>query len=162
MADSDFKSKVAFIVEADGLLTHYLESTVIKKIKSGMPGDSFRNLTSNHIHAALLLKDIAPCALKSFAEAMQLSRAAASGLVDRMVRAGLVRREANPDNRREVVLTVSPEFEQDVAHVRAEMGLWFEALATRMGMESFEKWHDAMRALHAVLKEEIQPGGGRS
>lgn len=159
MADDGFKSKVAFIVETDGLLKDYLESIVIKQIKSDMTDDGYNDVTPSHVHASLILKNIAPCALKKFAATMRMSRAAASALVDRMVRAGLVRREANPANRREVLLTVNPEFEAHVGHVRSEMIRWFEVLTRKMGMENFEKWHMAMVALNKVLNEEILSGG---
>nr|WP_320193640.1 MarR family transcriptional regulator [uncultured Desulfobacter sp.] len=158
MTDNEFKSKVAFIVETDGLLKDYLESIVIKQIKSEMKDDGFNDVTPNHVHAALILKNISPCALKKFATTMRMSRAAASALVDRMVRAGIVQREANPDNRREVLLTVNPEFEAHVGHVRSEMIRWFEALTNKMGIENFEKWHTAMVALNKVLTEEIHAG----
>jgi len=156
--DKEFRAKVGFIVETDGLLKDYLDSIVIKRIKSSMTDDSFRNVSSNYVHAALLLKTISPCALKTFAATMRSSKAAASALVDRMVKAGVVRREANPQNRREILLTVSPEFESHVEHVRSEMTRWFEILAERMGTDNFERWHTVMVALNKVLKEEIQAG----
>ena len=156
MTDSAFKSKAAFIVETDGLLKDVIESIVIKDIKSKMEADAFAQVSSNHLHAALILKNIAPCALKEFASSMRMSRAAASALVERMVRAGLVLRDINPDNRREVLLTVAPDFETHVSHVRSETTRWFETLANKVGMETFEKWHSVMVDLNRVLKEEIQ------
>jgi len=156
VTDKEFKSKVAFVVETDGLLRHYLDSVVIKRIKSGMADDSFKNLSSNHVHTALILKSVAPCSLKTFAATLRMSKAAASALVDRMVKAGAVQRNANPDNRREILLTVSPAFEAHVEHVRSELTSWFETLVGRIGVENFEKWHTVMVVLNRVLNEEIQ------
>ncbi|ABA88041.1 helix-turn-helix transcriptional regulator [Syntrophotalea carbinolica DSM 2380] len=156
MADSSFKAKVAFIVETDGLLKDYLESIVIKNIKSEMIDDAFKNVSSNHLHAALILKNISPCALKQFAEAMRMSKAAASALVERMVKSGLVLREVNPENRREVLLSVNPDFDAHVSHVRTQLTHWFEILVNKMGMESFEKWHNVMVTLNKVLQDEIK------
>ena len=155
-ADKAFKSKVAFIIETDGLLKDYLESVVIKAIKSRMTEDVFKNVSPNYIHAALILKSIAPCALKKFAATLRLSKAAASALVERMVQAGVVCREANPQNRREVLLTVHPDFDAHVAHVRSEMVRWFETLIDKMGMETFEKWHAVMVSLNSALHEKIR------
>jgi len=152
----EFKSNVAFIVEADGLLTNYLESIVIKEIKSQMTNDSFKSLRSNYIHVALILKTISPCSLNKFAETMRISKAAASALVDRMVKSGVIRREANRQNRREVLLTVGPEFDAHVNHIQSEVIRWFESLIDRMGIETFEKWHSVMVTLNRVLREEIQ------
>ncbi len=159
--DKSFKSKVAFIVETDGLLKDYLEMIVIKNIKAEMVDDALKNVNSNQVHAALILKNIAPCTLKKFATTIRASVAAASALIDRMVRDGLVRREINPQNRREVLLTVSPELEAHVSHVRAEMTLWFEKLAGKMGMDSFEQWHDIMVSLNKVLQEEFREQSGQ-
>lgn len=156
MTENEFKSKVAYIVETNGLLKDYIESVVIKDIKSRMADDNFKNLNTNHIQAALILKSISPCTLKKFAATIRMSKAAASALVDRMVKSGLIRREENPQNRREVLLTVSPEFEAHVSYVRAEMTRWFELLADRIGMETFEKWHSVMVALNRVLQDEIE------
>ncbi len=158
----DFKSKVAFIVETDGLLKYYLESVIIKDIKSQMEDDTFRRLNTNHIHASLVLKTIAPCSLKTFAATLRLSKAAASALVDRMVKAGVVRREANPENRREVLLTVSPEFAAHTEYVRSQLTLWFESLATTIGMETFEKWHTVMRTINEVIQKEINSADAAS
>ena len=151
-----FKSKVAFIIETDGLLKDYIESIVIKGIKFRMTDDAFKNVSPNYIHAALILKSIAPCALKKFAATLRLSKAAASALVERMVKAGVICREANPRNRREVLLTVHPDFDAHVAHVRSEMVRWFETLIDKMGMETFEKWYAVMVTLNSVLQEEIK------
>ncbi len=153
---NDFQSKVAFIVETDGLLKDYMESVVIKEIKSRIADDTFKRLSSNHIHAALIVKNIGPCSLKQFASTMRLSKAAASALVDRMVKSRVILRQANPQNRREIILTVNPEFENHVAHVRTEMAKWFENMATKMGMETFEKWHEVMLILNQVIQEEIE------
>ena len=155
-ADKVFRAKVTFIVETDGLLKDYLESVVIKGIKARMTDDAFKHVSTNYIHAALILKSIAPCALKKFAATLRLSKAAASALVERMVKAGVVCREANPQNRREVLLTVHPDFDAHVAHVRSEMVRWFEILIDKMGMETFEKWHAVMVSLNSVLQEEIK------
>jgi len=156
MPATEFRSKVAFIIETDGLLKDYLESIVIKSIKADMSDDAFSKVSSNHVHAALILKNIAPCSLKEFAATTRMSKAAASALVERMVRSGLVVRTANPDNRREVLLTVNPDFESHVSHVRARMGSWFENLADKLGMENFDKWHQVMVSLNQVLRAEIQ------
>ncbi len=159
--DKDFKSKVEFIVETDGLLKDYLEMIVIKNIKAEMVDDALKSVNSNQVHAALILKNIAPCTLKKFAATIRTSVAAASALIDRMVRDGLVCREINPESRREVLLRVSPEFEAHVTHVRAEMTLWFEQLAGKIGMKKFEEWHGIMVSLNQVLQQEIREQSGQ-
>lgn len=153
-----YKNKVDFIVRTDGLLKDYIESVVVKSIKAAMPDDTFKHMTSNHIRAALLLRNMQPCSLKEFATAMRLSTAAASAQVDRMVKNGTVRREINPDNRRAVVLTVSPALEEHVNHIHTQMSRWFESITEELGRETFEKWYEVMVSLNAVLNQRIKSG----
>ena len=151
-----FNDKVDFIVRTDGLMKDYIETVVVNKIKAEMPDDIFKKMTSSHIHAALMLKNIAPCSLKEFATIMRLSKAAASAQVERMVKTGMVQREINPDNRREVLLTVSIAFEEHINHVQAEVTNWFASITEQLGMETFEKWYEVMITLNEVLTKRIK------
>ncbi|SMF19769.1 MarR family transcriptional regulator [Desulfovibrio gilichinskyi] len=151
-----FKDKVDFIVRTDGLLKDYIENVVVNKIKAEMPDDIFKKMTSNHIRAAFMLKNIEPCSLKEFATAMRLSKAAASAQVERMVKTGMVQRETNRDNRREVILTVSIPFEKHINHVHAEVTNWFMSITEQLGMETFEKWYEVMTTLNEVLNKRIK------
>lgn len=160
MHTDDFMAKVSLIVETDGLLRDYIDSVVIKEIKSRITDDRFTSLNNNHIHAALLLKAIAPCALKDFAAVMRLSKSAASALVERMVENNVVLRQPNPHNRREILLSVSPEFEEHVVYVRAELAAWFVTLTNDLGMDTFEKWYAVMLQLNTVILQKIQTPQG--
>ncbi len=148
--------KVSFIVETDGLLRDYITSVVIKDIKSRIDDKRFTRISSNHIHAALLLKTIAPCSLKDFAALMRLSKSSASALVDRMVDKKIVARTTNPDNRREVVLSVNAEFEAHVAFVRKELAAWFGEVIDELGPDAFEQWYEIMQRLNGIMLKKIK------
>ncbi len=89
---------------------------------------------------------------------MRQSKAAASAHVDRMVKAGSVRREINPDDRREVILNVSPALDEHVNHVHEEMSRWFASITEQIGEETLEKWYEVMIALNGVLNKRIKSG----
>jgi len=156
MTPDDSMEKVSFIVETDGLLRDYMTSVVIKDIKSRIKDKKFTRISSSHIHAALLLKTLAPCSLKDFASVMRLSKSSASALIDRMVAKGIVDRQANPDNRREVLLSVNGEFDQHVVFVRKEMAAWFAGLMDELGPDVFEKWYLVMQQLNSVILKKIR------
>ena len=150
------KEKFEFIVETDGLLNDYIRSVVFKRIKAETKDDKFILINANQIRVAMILRALAPCSLKAFAEAMIMSKAAASALVDRMVQNGIVRREANENNRREILLWVASDFEAHVSHVVTELSKWFEGLSAEMGIETFEKWYDAMLSINHIIHKRIR------
>lgn len=155
MSDKSFKEKASFISETDGLLKEYIASVVINDIKAKMRNPKFRKTNNNHIQAGMTLIRIAPCSLKTFAQALRLSTSAASAFVDRMVDGGVVVREPNPNNRREILLSIDPAFKKNMDHVRDEIANWFEELLESMGMPTFEKWYEVMVNLNAILLEKI-------
>jgi DNA-binding MarR family transcriptional regulator len=72
-----------------------------------------------------------------------------------MVKNGMVQRDTNPENRRQVLLTISPEFDAHISHIRSEITRWFKSLTERIGMDTFEKWHSVMVTLNRVIQEDI-------
>jgi len=146
-----FDQKLDFIIRTHEILRDYLETVVLRQIKEEMPDDPFKGMTTNHLQAALILWNIGPCSLKEFAAFTRQSRAAASALIDRMVKVGAVDRETNPDNRREVILKVSRTMEEHVHHIRSRVVAWFHSISSELGEETFEKWYEAMTELDKIL-----------
>lgn len=149
------KEKIELIMETDGLLKDYIDLVVIKQIKAEIQDSKFTSLNANKVHAALILKALAPCTLKEFALSLRLSKAAASALVDRMVKNGVIVRKAGMADRREVQLTLASDFNQHINYVSAELSKWFEGLAQEMGPELFEKWYEAMTSINRIILKKL-------
>lgn len=71
----------------------------------------------NHLSAILRNE---PCSLQDVMRHTGLSAPAASAFVAKLVRAGILRREVNPENRRSVLITVEPEFRRSLAEIDAK------------------------------------------
>ena len=71
----------------------------------------------NHLSAILRNE---PCSLQDVMRHTGLSAPAASAFVAKLVRAGILRREVNPQNRRSVLITVEPEFRRSLAEIDAK------------------------------------------
>lgn len=147
---------IDFLVHSDGLLRDYISSVVIDSILKELGDNRFRRINKNHVQSALILKRLAPCSLKKFAVTMRLSTSAASALVDRMVAAGIICREINPDNRREVLLALTPDFDEHTRQVHARLQQWFAGLIEEIGQDAFEKWYEAMQRISDVLTRRLQ------
>ena len=76
-------------------------------------------LTPAQSEALRIISDHGPLALKELGDMLVCdSGASPSRIVDRLVTAGLVRREMSEEDRRQIRLTVSPEGEARAAQVR--------------------------------------------
>lgn len=77
-------------------------------------------ITASQKRAIVFLRTNAPSTLSELAEALDVNPATASELVERMVEAGLVQRETNPKDRRQIQLSLTEEAIRKAKAMRAE------------------------------------------
>lgn len=74
------------------------------------------------VHAVGALLEIGPAGVRRLADLMGMTTGAVTRLVDRLERAGYVRREPDPADRRRVVVQVVPERVADIARYYEPIG----------------------------------------
>lgn len=74
------------------------------------------------VHAIGALLEIGPAGVRRLADLMGMTTGAVTRLVDRLERAGYVRREPDPADRRRVVVQVVPERVADIGHYYEPIG----------------------------------------
>jgi len=106
-----------------------------------------------------LLRDHGPMAPSAIGERLIVTRATVTGLVDSLERRGFVRRTANPNDRRSVIVEITPEGLQVLAKVRATVHRqerdWVSAL-------SDAELRRLIALLHRIQKGLDQPSEGIS
>jgi DNA-binding MarR family transcriptional regulator len=82
------------------------------------------------IHAVGALLEIGPAGASQLADLMGMTTGAVTRLVDRLERAGYVRRQPDPADRRRIVIEVVPERVAEIARYYEPMGeRWKEQVA---------------------------------
>jgi DNA-binding MarR family transcriptional regulator len=103
-----------------------------------------------------LLEQHGPLAAGRLAELSGFTTGAITGIVDRLERAGYVRRERHPSDRRSVI--VQPlrldEVKQRVAPIFASLGRAMKALASRYSKTEWAAIEDYLERITRLLHEE--------
>ncbi len=81
--------------------------------------DPIAPLSQRQISLLMLIHAQQPCTLSEVMTRCGLSASAASAAVDKLVRAGLVRRELNEENRRSVNISIEPAIRSSLEAVDA-------------------------------------------
>lgn len=82
--------------------------------------DPIAPLSQRQISLLMLIHAQQPCTLSEVMTRCGLSASAASAAVDKLVRAGLVRRELNEENRRSVNISIEPAIRSTLEEVDAD------------------------------------------
>lgn len=127
----------------------------------------FLAVNANEFDALMSLWDGGRCSMSDLSRRTGVSRAAVTTLTDRLEKKGLVIRETAPDDRRRVLLTVTPKFETELMEAAAVMDEPLGKLRARpeweahaqLGADLRRELRDASKLLSQVDPEAARRGG---
>jgi DNA-binding MarR family transcriptional regulator len=92
------------------------------------------------------------CGISDLSEHMEISNAAASQLVDKLVHAELLVRTEDPDDRRAKQVTLSQKGKELIQQGIEERYRWVEELADVLSVEEKMKVTEALKILNETMK----------
>jgi DNA-binding MarR family transcriptional regulator len=115
------KSQAATAITPDLCAREVMETVplVMRFIRTEMRSRRAPSLSVPQFRVLTFLSRRPGAALSSVAEHLGVARSTASAMVDRLVRRELVSRTTHPEERRSVVLTLTPAGAQHLQHARA-------------------------------------------
>lgn len=120
------------------------------------PGDLWEGFpkdpTISQVRALLALNYLGPCRLKTFASSLQISGPAASEMVDRLVEMNFVEREQDPDDRRRIVLRLTPAAKERVEKHETFTLERIAAIMDRLSPQEVEAWLETSAAIDQAIE----------
>lgn len=92
------------------------------------------------------------CGISDLSDHLDITAAAASQLVDKLVQAGLLVRVENPVDRRAKQVSLSPAGEAFIEKAMAERSRWVDDLAGALSVEEKEKVAEVLEILNETMK----------
>jgi DNA-binding MarR family transcriptional regulator len=122
-------------------------ASYLRKMVSARPAAwAGSDLTLSQLIALHIISARAPMTLLSLSEALGTRPPATCAMVDRLARAGLVRRTPDPDDLRRVVLAVTSTTAQMIGKIDPDTARRLQSVLTTMGSA-------AQRVLTEVIKD---------
>lgn len=117
-------------------------------------GPSTRELTLPQITMLLVVRDLGEMSIKALAEATQVSAPSASTMVDRLVEAGMLWREASRTDRREVRVSLTAEGVRTVGILEEHLLKSLMEMLEKVGPDMAENWCEIYARIGTILDEE--------
>jgi len=116
--------------------------------------DALQPLTPQQIHAVVTVRECEHVTIKQLAQKLYVKAPAASTMVDRLVEMGILTRGENPDDRREVLVQVSPAEETLIQEIeRKHLQLTVDLIDT-IGIEHARMWGEVCKRIQDTLSAE--------
>ncbi|MGF1572586.1 MAG: MarR family winged helix-turn-helix transcriptional regulator [Sumerlaeia bacterium] len=107
--------------------------------------------TLPQMRAMLVLHMSGPCTLKQLAFSLNISHPSASQMIDRLVDMGLVSREQNPEDRRQIILSLSDQAQAGVKAHEDSIVNQITTLLEKMEPDFVERWVELAEYMGTIL-----------
>ena len=118
------------------------------------------SLSLVHLHVLTVLEADGPLAMSKLAEALDVSVASATGIIDRMEQRGLVERRREPDDRRLVLVHPTDAGDSVFRDLAMDRRKHLAALLDRMTDAELEGFLTGLRAMRRVRTEVMTAANG--
>ena len=117
-------------------------------------------LTMTQVGTLMAVRDSGAASIKEIAEATRVSPPSASTMVDKLVELGVLSREQSKADRREVLVSVTPEAERITETLEKGLLGSLEEILEAMGPAMAEQWCEVYGRIQELLEKDVQSGSG--
>ncbi|MFH1753864.1 MAG: MarR family transcriptional regulator [Candidatus Omnitrophota bacterium] len=115
---------------------------------------SMRDVTISHIVILGMLKASGSCTMSEIAKAMHATTSAATGMVDRMVRAGLLKRAPSVKDRRIINIEATQKGRKVADDIQAQRQKFVMDVFSKLKPTEREGFLGTMKKIYNIIKEE--------
>jgi DNA-binding MarR family transcriptional regulator len=99
----------------------------------------------------MIVRTLGQITMTELSSQLCVSPPSASAMVDRLVEKGILTREHSTEDRRKVMVRVSPEAMEDIKGVEETILSSFVDLVEKIGPETARKWCEVLERVESVL-----------
>jgi len=114
------------------------------------------------MHLIRMIRDRAEITITELAEKLGVSPPSASVMVDRLVERGILLREQSREDRRKVLVRISPEAVRTIERIEKAILQSFVDLVEKLGPATARKWCEVLDKVQQALKEDPVPSAPAS
>ncbi|MCX5771029.1 MAG: MarR family transcriptional regulator [Candidatus Hydrogenedentes bacterium] len=133
---------------------HLLHHAFLRGVFSVLDAHNLPVLTPAQVHMVMTVRQQREVTLKQLASALHVKAPAASAMVERLVEMGILTREENPTDRREVLVKVSAKDESHMQAMERRHLQFAMELIDKIGMKDARLWAGLCRRIGAALAQE--------
>ena len=123
--------------------------------RSGI-GKTFGEFSFAQMKAIKFVKTKGQVSITELAELLQVSAPSASTMVERLVEKSVLVRKPDPDDRRKVIVTISPDMVAITEQIEKDIFGSFVDLVEKVGPEIADDWYRVLKRIGEVLDDEMQ------
>lgn len=153
MEKNELVDQAQHIFTASGLIRDHIFKAHADKAKKDFKDTKYRELTLVQHMTVMAIDENGPLTIKSLAAILGVSSPSASAMVDKLVEKDILTREQSQEDRRQVIVRISPEAAKKIERIKQIALRSIVDLVNKIGPETTQKWCEVLEAIQVVIKK---------
>jgi DNA-binding MarR family transcriptional regulator len=154
MQESSSLAKARYIFDTGRMIHDHVYKLQIEHVSGLKSSESMCDLSLAQLRVLMLIRTKGQVTIRELSEQLGVSPPSASAMVDRLVEKGLLSREPSQEDRRKVVVSISPQALNDIQRLEEEILCSFVNLVDKIGQDTANKWCEVLGKVKSVLEAE--------
>ena len=129
----------------------------LQHVHDAVGGDSVPALTPSQMTMLMTIRENGSMTIKHLTQALQVKAPSVSAMVERLVEMGILTREENPMDRREVLVRISPGASVAMEQIERRMLCALVDILDQIGPEYSRMWSLLSHRLLEILTQDNTP-----
>lgn len=157
MTETDVLTRARYIFTTGRMIHDRIMRISTGACMRNAKNDGFGELSAPQMNMLIMISIREAVSVTELAAMLGVSPPSVSAMVDRLVERGLLTRVPSDQDRRKVVIRVSPEALEDIARVEGMLLGYFVELVEAVGPETTRKWCEVLEQIKQVLEKKKLP-----
>jgi DNA-binding MarR family transcriptional regulator len=151
MTDTETLASARYIFTTGRMIHDHVQRITTGACMREGKDDRFRELSAQQMNMIMMVRVREAVSVTELAALLGVSPPSVSTMVDRLVERGMLTRTPSSEDRRKVVIRVSPEAIDEIARVEEAVLASFVELVRAVGPETTRKWCEVLRHIKKIL-----------
>ena len=152
MQEKDPIDQARYIFSTGKMIRDHIFRTQTAHLASCGKSGALGALSMPQFHTIMIVRALGRITITELSDRLGVSPPSASAMVDRLVEKGILNREHGTEDRRKVMVQISPDASKDIEGVEETILRSFVEIVERIGPETARKWCEVLDQVKSVLE----------
>ncbi|MDF1590095.1 MAG: MarR family transcriptional regulator [Desulfobacterales bacterium] len=154
MKNDEIWQQARYIFTTGKLIHDRIDRIISSHLVTCEGAKTFKDLSLVQLHVVMNIRNQGAMSISDIARQMGVSPPSASVMVDRLVDKGILVRRQSTEDRRKVVVQISPETTKTSSEIENTILAFFVGMVEKIGPETTRKWCQVLEKIITVLESE--------
>jgi DNA-binding MarR family transcriptional regulator len=154
MTDKETLASARYIFTTGRMIHDHVQRITTGACMNESKDNHFGELSAQQMNMLLMVRVREAVSVTELATLLGVSPPSVSTMVERLVERGMLTRTPCNQDRRKVVIRVSPEAGEDISRVEAVVLSSFVELVEALGPETTQKWCEVLQQIKTILDDK--------